>query len=66
MSPDVKRLRRAVLFLFVGILLELVSFFVPTPEVIALFVFLGIPCLLFGVLLYALTVWRGLKQKDAL
>ncbi|HRE88448.1 MAG TPA: hypothetical protein PK095_04830 [Myxococcota bacterium] len=66
MTADVKRLRKAVIFLFIGILLELLSFALPTPFWISAFMFAGIPCLAFGMFLYVLTVWRGLKKKDAL
>ncbi len=66
MTADVKRLRKAVIFLFIGILLELLSFALPTPFWISTFMFVGIPCLALGIFIYAVTVWRGLKKKDAL
>jgi xanthosine utilization system XapX-like protein len=65
-EPDLKRLRLAIVFLLIGIAIELVSFVIPRPPWFALLFVFGIPFMMLGMLFYASHVWRQLKKKDVL
>ncbi|MEZ4268543.1 MAG: hypothetical protein R3F39_19430 [Myxococcota bacterium] len=62
----IRLLRVAVVLIFVGLLLELVAVVSLTPATFMIFVGVGVPALLLGVLLYLVRVVAVLKRKDAL
>ncbi len=59
-------LRIAIVLLFIGIVCELIALLDLTPPTFLAFAFVGIPCMLLGMLIYVVHVWRQLRKKDAL
>ena len=59
-------LRIAIVLLFVGIVCELIALLDLTPPTFIAFAFLGIPCMVGGMLIYVVHVWRLLRKKEAL
>jgi hypothetical protein len=65
MSHD-KRIRRAALLVLAGLLVQLFTTLFWSPLTFVVFAAVGVPLVLLGVLLYAVTVWRILKEQKAL
>jgi len=61
-----KRIRMAALFILAGLLVQLFTTLFWSPLNFVVFTAVGVPLVLLGVLLYALTVWRILKEQKAL
>jgi len=61
-----KWLRASIVLLFIGIVCELIALLDLTPPTFVAFAFVGIPCLVIGMLIYLVHVWRLLRSKDAL
>ena len=61
-----KRIRMAALFILAGLLVQLFTTLFWTPLTFVVFTAVGVPLVLLGVLLYAVTVWRILKEQKAL
>ncbi|RKH11467.1 hypothetical protein D7V97_11100 [Corallococcus sp. CA053C] len=61
-----KRIRIAALFVLAGLLVQLFATLFWSPLTFVVFAAVGVPLVLVGVLLYAITVWRVLKEKKAL
>lgn len=62
----VKRLRLAIVLVLVGVLAELIALLDLVPFTFVLFVFVGLPCMALGVLIYLVHVWKMLRRKDVL
>ena len=62
----VKALRVAVVLVLIGVLTELLTFIDLTPPTFLAFGFIGIPCMLGGILIYVIHVLKQLRKKDAL
>ncbi|MCC6621904.1 MAG: hypothetical protein IT385_11650 [Deltaproteobacteria bacterium] len=63
---SVKWLRIAVVLVLIGVLTQIVTLISLTPPTFLAFVIVGVPCMLGGVLLYVVHVFKQLKKKDAL
>jgi hypothetical protein len=61
-----KRIRIAALFVLAGLLVQLFNTVFWSPLNFVLFTALGVPLVLLGVVLYAATVWKILKERKAL
>jgi hypothetical protein len=61
-----RRIRRSAILILLGLGVQLGSTLHWTPLTFVLFAMLGVPLVLLGVALYVLTVWKILKEKDAL
>jgi hypothetical protein len=66
MTREVKRLRLAIVLVLIGVLSELIALLDLVPPTFLAFVFIGLPCMALGVLIYLVHVWRTLRRKDAL
>lgn len=62
----IRLLRAAVVLIFIGLLLELIAVVSTTPTTFMVFVGIGVPALLLGVVLYLIRVVAVLKRKDAI
>jgi len=63
---NVKWLRIAVVLVLVGVLTEIITLVGLTPPTFLLFVLVGVPCMLLGMLIYVVHVLKQLRKKDAL
>ncbi|GMU01124.1 hypothetical protein KH5H1_52440 [Corallococcus caeni] len=61
-----KRIRVAALFVLAGLLVQLFARFAWSPLAFVVSTAVGVPLVLLGILLYAITVWRILKEQKAL
>lgn len=60
------RIRVAALLVLAGLLVQLFAFIHWTPLTFVVFAMVGMPLVVLGVLVYAATVWRILKERKAL
>lgn len=61
-----RRIRVAALSVLAGLWVQLFTTLFWSPLAFVLFVMVGVPLVLVGVLLYGITVWRILKEQKAL
>jgi len=57
---------RAAELVLIGVLAELIALLDLSPFTFVLFVFIGLPCMGLGVLIYLTHIWRNLRRKDLL
>lgn len=62
----VKRIRVAAVLILAGLLVQLFATLFWSPLTFVVFAVVGVPLVLLGVLVYAATVWRILKERKAL
>jgi len=62
----VQWLRLAIVLVLIGIITQFIAFLDLTPPTFFLYALIGIPCMLLGMLIYAVHVYKQLRHKDAL
>jgi len=62
----VQWLRLAIVLVLIGLVTEAITLIELTPPTFVVFAFVGLPCMVLGMLIYAVYVLRLLRKKDAL